>query len=339
MPGDPDSLSNDSLRVILPVGNGVLWIGTDNGLNHFDSRSGKFTRYLWARESSGLGAGNAIYSLYRDRSGTLWAGSGDGLYRFDDARRTLDRFASDRADRNARLHNQVNAIFEDDRGTLWLGTEGGLVRFDKQSGTFRYRTESATTLPHLYRSRIFAIVPDKRGRVWIATESGLYLFPRRDLLAIYFQAGAVPQRLLMNRFVISVFQDREDIVWAGTLGGIFKYDLRSQQFAMHGSEIENRERGSGTFPVLAVVPRRRRRPVGRDLQARPVPAQRRPDETSRACRFPGNPQDERETWPSRPCCPAATGSCGSGPAGACTPTTSERAPSAATSPMARRRGA
>jgi ligand-binding sensor domain-containing protein/DNA-binding CsgD family transcriptional regulator len=249
--GDPDSLSDDSLRVILPAANGVVWIGTDNGLNRFDRRSGKFTRFLGTRGSSGLNAANAIYSLYMDRSGTLWAGSGDGLYRFNGGRGTLERFASDRADRNAQRHNQVNAIFEDDRGTLWLGTEGGLVRFDRESGAFRCRAETDAPLAHLYRSRIFAIVPGRQGLVWVATESGLYLFPRQDLLAIYFHAGAVPQRFLMNRFIISVFHDREDVVWAGTLGGIYKLDLRTRQFSMHGAEIENRERGSGTFSVLA----------------------------------------------------------------------------------------
>ncbi len=293
VPGDGGSLSDDSLRALLPAGDGILWIGTDNGLNRFDTRSGRFTRYLWARESSGLSAGNAIYSLYRDPGGTIWAGSGDGLYRFDGSRQTLERFAADRGDRNARLHNQVNAIFEDDRGTLWLGTEGGLVRFDKQAGTFRCLMESVTVLPHLYRSRIFAIVPDTRGRVWVATESGLYLFPRRDLLAIYFRAGAVPQRLLMNRFVISVFHDREDVIWAGTLGGVFKYDLRTRQFSMHGAEIENRERGSGTFSVLATC-----RDAGGDLWIGTYKhglfrVSGSPDQRVRRVPFPGNPQDER----------------------------------------------
>ena len=291
--GDGNSLSDDSIRALLPTGNGILWIGTDNGLNRFDSGSGRFTRYLWARESSELGAGNAIYSLYRDRGGVIWAGSGDGLYRFDGSRQTMERFAADRGDRNARQHNQVNAIFEDDRGTLWLGTEAGLVRFDRQGGTFRCRMESATVLPHLYRSRIFAIVPDTQGRVWVATESGLYLFPRQDLLAIYFHAGAVPQRLLMNRFVISVFQDREDVIWAGTLGGIFKYDMRTRQFSMHGAEIANRERGSGTFSVLAAC-----RDAGGDLWIGTYKhglfrVRGGLDERVMRVPFPGNPQDER----------------------------------------------
>ncbi len=251
VPGDVGSLSNDSLRVVLSDPGGFLWIGTDNGLNRFDRRGRKFRRYLCAGESVEPGPRNAIYSLLREADGTLWVGSGDGLYRLAPGQETFRRFECERSDRNASRRNQINAIFADDHGNLWLGTEGGLARFDRGSGSMLFKAESEQKLSHLYRSRIFAVQADRQGRVWIATESGVYLIPRRDLLAIYFQAGAVPQRLLTNRFAISVYQDREDIVWVGTLSGVFKYDLRSRQFSMYGSELIDKERGSGVFPVTA----------------------------------------------------------------------------------------
>jgi ligand-binding sensor domain-containing protein/DNA-binding CsgD family transcriptional regulator len=249
---DPNSLSNDSLRAILPDGNDRIWIGTDNGLTRFDVGSGRFTRYLCAQEFSGASARNAIYSLHKDAAGILWAGSADGLYRLDVERQAIGRFVGDRSDPYAREHGQINAIFEDGRGVLWLGTERGLVRFDKESRRFHYKGETVGILPHLYRSPIFDFFRDRQGRVWVATESGMYLFPGQDLLAIYFQAGAIPLRLLMNRFVISVYQDREDIIWAGTRSGIYKYDPRTQQFAMYGSEIADVNRASEVFPVTAV---------------------------------------------------------------------------------------
>jgi ligand-binding sensor domain-containing protein/DNA-binding CsgD family transcriptional regulator len=252
VPGDPGSISNDSLRVVLPTPGGTLWVGTDNGLNRFDRRGRAFRRYLCAGESVEPGPRNAIYSLFREADGTLWVGSGDGLYRLAPGQETFRRFECDRSDRYASRRNQINAIFADDHGSLWLGTEGGLARFDRGSGALQFKAESEQKLPHLYRSRIFAVQADRQGRVWIATESGVYLIARRDLLAIYFQAGAVPQRLLTNRFAISVYQDREDIVWVGTLSGVFKYDLRNRQFSMYGSELIDKERESGTFPVTAV---------------------------------------------------------------------------------------
>lgn len=260
LPGDPHSLSHDSSRAILPDGDDCVWIGTDNGLNRLDVGSGRFTRYLCAENPAGLSPANAIYSLHKDGDGFLWAGSAAGLVRLDVESRASERFASDPADPYAREHNQINAVFEDGRGILWLGTERGLVRFDKRERTFRFKSENARGLPHLYRSPIYGFLRDRQGCVWVATESGMYFFPTQDLLAIYFQAGAIPLRLLMNRFVLSVYQDREGIIWAGTLSGVYKYDLRTQQFAMYGSEIADANRTSEIFPVTAVC-----RDAGGDL--------------------------------------------------------------------------
>lgn len=251
-PDDPGSLSDNSVRVILPAGDGLFWIGTDNGLNKFSSRSRVFTRYLNAEDPSEVNVQNAVYSLHLDRSGILWVGTGDGLCRFDSNRETCIRFQSRHDDRNASQHNQINAIFEDGKGTIWLGTEAGLVRFDKQNGTFNFNIESAGILPHLYRSRIFQFFRDTRDRVWVATESGIYVFPGLNMIELYFRAGAIPRRLLPNRFIISIYQDPEDVVWAGTLSGISKYDLKTQQFASYGLEIVGQEKKFGSFRVTAV---------------------------------------------------------------------------------------
>jgi ligand-binding sensor domain-containing protein/DNA-binding CsgD family transcriptional regulator len=293
VPGDPGSLSNDSLRVIYADGPQNLWIGTDNGLNLFDRRSGKCVRYLQARDSDGVSARNAVYSLHRDGAGTLWAGTGDGLFRFDPASREFTRFANGGDDRRSPLHNQINTMFTDGRGTLWLGTDAGLVRFDKQGGTFQFRSETSGVIPHLYRSRIFDIYADRQGRVWVATESGLYFFPRQDQLEIYFQAGAIPRRLLMNRFVISVYQDREGIIWTGTLNGVWKCDLRTRQFFLRGSEIAGKVRGSGIFPVLSACRQ------GNDLWVGTyrhglIRIRNDKDEAAAPMPFPGNPLDTRD---------------------------------------------
>src|SRR4030095_4072195 len=45
-PTHPDSLSNNNVRGIFEDHDGILWMGTDNGLNSFDKKTGKFKRYL-----------------------------------------------------------------------------------------------------------------------------------------------------------------------------------------------------------------------------------------------------------------------------------------------------
>lgn len=295
IPGDANSLSDNSIRVILPAGNGLFWIGTDNGLNKFESRRRVFTRYLTARDLSEVGSQNAVYSLHQDISGIIWVGTGNGLYRLDSSRETFSLYQSRHDDRYASQYNQINAIFEDGKGTLWLGTEAGLVRFDKQKGTFNFNVQPADLLPHLYRSRIFQFFRDTRNRVWVATESGIYVFPSMNMIELYFRAGAVPKRLLPNRFIISIYQDPEDVVWAGTLSGISKYDLKTQQFSTYGLEIVNKEKKFGSFRVTAVSQDR-----GGNLwlgiyKNGLLKFSRGLDEKVSVVSLPGNPRETKET--------------------------------------------
>ena len=44
-PLDPQSLSNNVVKTILYDDNGVYWIGTEGGLNKFDSNRKKFETY------------------------------------------------------------------------------------------------------------------------------------------------------------------------------------------------------------------------------------------------------------------------------------------------------
>jgi streptogramin lyase len=51
-PGDPASLSSNQVTVLYPGADGGLWVGTGNGLNYLDPRSGAFTRIPTPRTGS-----------------------------------------------------------------------------------------------------------------------------------------------------------------------------------------------------------------------------------------------------------------------------------------------
>jgi two-component system sensor histidine kinase ChiS len=177
--GNALSLSNNSIRVILPDGKGLFWIGTENGLNLFDPQRGTAVRIRHFQERNDIDSPCAILSLHQDRAGILWVGTRDGLYRYDHASGQCRALSGSRsaAARTTRGSDQINAIFEDESGLIWLGTEAGLALFDKKDGSFQFKVSGVSPLPHLYRSRILGIIRDGRGGVWIGCESGIYFFP------------------------------------------------------------------------------------------------------------------------------------------------------------------
>lgn len=62
-------------------GKNVLWLGTDTGLNKFDTETGVFTRYPHTDRGFPY---NYIETVLVDTLGFVWIGSSsDGLHKFD----------------------------------------------------------------------------------------------------------------------------------------------------------------------------------------------------------------------------------------------------------------
>jgi len=70
-----DGLPLNVVRAIEQTEDGLLWVGTSDGLARFDGHS--FTTFT-AADADGL-AGNRIFGLYEDREGTLWIGTSTGV--------------------------------------------------------------------------------------------------------------------------------------------------------------------------------------------------------------------------------------------------------------------
>ena len=91
-PDDRNSLSNDNVLCFHEDRNGVMWIGTGNGLNRFEPQSGEFKRVI---DKDGL-PNNTIYGILEDDVGRLWISTNNGLCRFDPANWIFDNYdASD----------------------------------------------------------------------------------------------------------------------------------------------------------------------------------------------------------------------------------------------------
>ena len=157
---DPHSISDDRVLKLLVGHNGVLWAGTEKGLNAFDPAGQKFEHYL---------DGMRIRDIAEDAHGELWiAARGTGLVRLDPLTRTstIYHLSSDKA----------WAVTMDHTGILWVATEKGLNRFDPA-------TERITTYYEsdgLANNSVSHILEDERGYLWISTHYGLSRFDPRD---------------------------------------------------------------------------------------------------------------------------------------------------------------
>src|SRR5205814_8415948 len=91
---DAASISNDRVRALLVDRRGVLWVGTDSGLDRRDPSNATrapCTHYTaTANAPSGLGLiDTPVTALHEDLHGRLWIGSLPGISAFDSARTTI----------------------------------------------------------------------------------------------------------------------------------------------------------------------------------------------------------------------------------------------------------
>ena len=164
-------------------GNGLIWIGTFDGLQRYDGYGSRIYRNI-PNEPHSIPSNN-ISSLLVDRKKRLWIGtyeSGISLY---DALR--DRFVNfpPRMNDSAWVPGArtVNAIIEDRKGDLWLGTSSGVVRVRMPADA---RSLDPDSLERGIRFEAYHlgsprnVAPDlcerEDGRIVIASDSGLFLF-------------------------------------------------------------------------------------------------------------------------------------------------------------------
>jgi len=74
---DLASISGERIYAVLEVGGGIYYVGTDQGLDRFDKKSGVFT-YVNAALP-----GSEIRSMAKDKQGEMWIGTNLGLCRYN----------------------------------------------------------------------------------------------------------------------------------------------------------------------------------------------------------------------------------------------------------------
>ncbi len=105
------------INCLLPLKNGEIWIGTDDGVFRWVGSEG--TR---AGVPVALAHGE-ILSAIRDRDSNIWVGTRRGLYR-------ISATSGGTAENvNFSAAGGVSALFQDREGNVWVGSSHGIDRF------------------------------------------------------------------------------------------------------------------------------------------------------------------------------------------------------------------
>ena len=118
-----NGLSQNTVNAILQDRNGLMWMGTKDGLNRFDGHSFR----VFKRENSGLG-NNYITALHEATDGRIWIGTDGGVYVYDPRKETFEPF------RDSSIKRAVTQISSDIQGHIWIASdEEGLFCYDPET--------------------------------------------------------------------------------------------------------------------------------------------------------------------------------------------------------------
>jgi signal transduction histidine kinase/ligand-binding sensor domain-containing protein len=196
---DPGSLSSNQVRVIYEDKKGTIWVGTGNtfvsenirkegGLNKFDRKTGKFTRFLHKENDPYSLVDNRVGAIFEDSRGNFWVGTaGDGLHSMDREKGTFVRHTYDPKNpggisrppvqfsslAKTGADDHISFITEDIKGRLWIGTFGGINVYDPATNTTSFYGSGKNSKENLDVDYFWASCKTRDGLMWIST----YAFP------------------------------------------------------------------------------------------------------------------------------------------------------------------
>ena len=238
-PADTTSLGDDRVRAVLIDRRGVLWVGTDAGLDRREPSSGRgaFT-HLTVRSSAPLVLiDTAVTSLYEDSNSRLWIGSVPGISALDSARTSIRHYYH--RYRTFRYGWGIAvSLAEDPTGQLWVSTVSELMRLDPSTGVFTYfrheplNPESMNDLP----TRVYR---DRSNVIWVGSNGyGINAYdPKANRFQTFRRPENWPSRL-SGFSVYTLFEDLSGTLWidAGllyrwnrTTGGLKSFETVSSQ--------------------------------------------------------------------------------------------------------------
>ncbi|MDO5039838.1 sensor histidine kinase [Clostridium sp.] len=237
-PYDQESLINNSVKCVYRDSDGLMWIGTYNGISMLNPNP-EFTHYKSQPGETNTLSGNSIGGIYEDEDGILWVGTNnDGLNKFDRENDKITHYKFDKNNPNSIPSNTLFQVTGDGNGNIWMATKEGLCKLNKKTGDIKtYRHESNKN--SLVHNDVKEVYFDKNGLLWVGTRQGLDVFnPKTEkftnLNYLFDKAG------VCENYIRRVFQDSKGNYWIATgwNGGILKLDVEKKK-AINYTSIEN----------------------------------------------------------------------------------------------------
>jgi signal transduction histidine kinase/ligand-binding sensor domain-containing protein len=244
-----DGLSSNRIRCIYRDSRDFLWMGTDVGLDRYDSYDVKTYRHNDSIQ--GAISSDILTCIYEDTNKNMWFGTVDGLDLYIPSSDKFKVFRNRFVEKNSINSNFITGFVEDKSGNLWIVTDGNcLNKWDSAAGNFiRFPFARKIHGLSVRPSRMAAV--DSKGYIWIGSlEPGITRF---DPVTGTFQTFEDPSSEFNSYNFKCLYIDKEDKIWIATDGnGFSSYDPAMDKFEHF--KVTGDGKGTNLNFILDIIP-------------------------------------------------------------------------------------
>lgn len=228
-------LTSNSVNCIFTDENGIMWVGTKDGLNKYDGY--QFVSYKNQPSDPKTISGNYIIDITKDNDDTYWVATLNGLNQFDTRKETFTRYQHNISQPYSLNSNNLTKLAVDKEGALWIATlDQGLNKYDKETGKFKHFTFHSNDNYSINDNCVNVVTVDHNGTLWVGTSKGLC---RYDSDKDYF----IRYPEFDEEEITCIYADKYGVLWIGTnYSGMYEFNTlngKIQQFSSNPNDSEN----------------------------------------------------------------------------------------------------
>ncbi|MBW3544003.1 MAG: hypothetical protein KY428_00145, partial [Bacteroidetes bacterium] len=205
-------LSNNRIHCFLKDKRGYLWIGTEDGLNHYDGSQARIYQHD-TRDTTSIIA-NTISKLFEDPAGNIWVVTPAGTSIYDPQQDKFYQHTTTFLEPYGLATFTINNIIQDNEENYWfLLRDEGLLRYNPNSKQGIHLQANPELETAISTNKLIALAQNSRGDYWLLHKNGVLEQLDGQTLSVKSRPNELHRYFSGQLLDYALFIDSDDDLW------------------------------------------------------------------------------------------------------------------------------